>query len=490
MGNSRTTAEPHRPGPADPGRPASNALKLQVMGPLRLWRGDVELDAGARQQRCLLAVLLVREGNPTSMADLIDLIWGPGAPATAANVIHKYVGTLRRLLEPELGPRAQGSHLVRHGDGYRFVTGSATLDLVEFRRLVAAARSPEDYAAALRLCRGSAGGALAGGGNAATVFAGVDREFFDAAVSGAALAVAQGRPAEALAPLRLAAEMGGYHELVHAALVRALAAAGQQAEAMAVYQSIRDRLAGELGIEPGRELRESATTLPGPPTRLPPVPAPFLGRSRELGVLRDLAARMDDPGRTSPLVIALDGPGGVGTSTLAAHFAHQVAGRFPDGRLYLDLRGHPPGAGEALRTLLSGLGVPAGDVPDTFDARVGLYRSLTAERRFLVLLDNVHDPGQVRPLVPNSAGSLVLITSRRPLLGLAASDNAHLLQVDCRCIDPGGWQACPYAFRSSARCACGAPKPSWTPAPGSRPAFSPSSWPARDIRSAPTNSSN
>ncbi|GIF23568.1 DNA-binding SARP family transcriptional activator [Actinoplanes tereljensis] len=272
----------------------TTALRLQVMGPLRLWRGDLELDPGARQQRCLLAVLLVREGNPTSMADLIDLVWGPGAPATAANVIHKYVGALRRLLEPELPPRAQGSYLLRHGGGYRFVAGSATLDLREFRRLVAGAdRSDEAldrYADALRLGQGPAGGALADSGTAASTFAGVDQEFFDAVVAGAALAVSQGRPAAVLGPLRLAAGMNAFHELVHAALVRVLAAAGHQAEALAVYRAIRERLADELGIDPGRELQDAQKQVLR------------VGRTRELDLLLDLVARMADRGRTSPLL--------------------------------------------------------------------------------------------------------------------------------------------------------------------------------------------
>ena len=81
-------------------------LRLTVMGPLRLWRGDAELDAGPRQQRCLLALLLVREGRPVSINDLVNLLWGSEPPLSAVNNIHKYVGSLRRLLEPGLPPRS------------------------------------------------------------------------------------------------------------------------------------------------------------------------------------------------------------------------------------------------------------------------------------------------------------------------------------------------------------------------------------------------
>ncbi|MEH1163988.1 BTAD domain-containing putative transcriptional regulator [Micromonospora sp. CPCC 205539] len=451
----------------------TSRLRLQIMGPLRLWRDDVELDAGPRQQRSLLALLLTRVGRPVSMTDLINLIWGDDPPLSAVNVIHKYVGALRRLLEPDLPLRSSGSYLLRHGNGYRFAAGPETLDLAAFRQFVAAAKvgtaedRPEEalgrYADALRLCHGPAGDGLADTAAATATFAGVDGEFVDAAVAAATIAVRAHRPTEILAPLRLAAEMGRLHEPVHASLVTTLAAAGHQAEALAAYRTIRERLADELGIDPGRELREAQqrvltqtvappadepddvepalpqarSSRPFPlvrPAQLPPDHPMFVGRTFELGVLRDLVAGMRRSGRTSPLVVAVDGMGGVGKSTIVTHFAHMVADEFVDGQLYLDLRGNEGEdgsvpAGEALRSLLYALGIPASDVPDTFDALTGTYRSLTAGKRILVLLDNVRDPAQVRPLLPNSADSLVLVTSRRPLVGLAASDGARLYRA-------------------------------------------------------------
>ncbi|MEV4822641.1 BTAD domain-containing putative transcriptional regulator [Micromonospora sp. NPDC049274] len=436
------------------------------MGPLRLWHGENEVATGPRQQRRLLAVLLAREGRPTSTSDLLDLLWGPQAPASAVNVIHKYVAALRRLLEPDLPARAAGSYLLRHGNGYLFAAGPETLDLVAFRRDVAAARtslgqdSPLDaldhYLAALRRCHGSAGDDLVDSAAAAAVLAGIDGEFFDAAVAAAAVAVRVRQPARVLAPLRLAAEMSRLNEPVHASLVTTLAAAGQQAEALAVYGAIRTRLDEELGIDPGYQLQDAQrraltqTVLPPAadvapvvsrpvplirPAQLPPDPPLFVGRESELLILRDLTTGMRASGRTSPLVVAMDGMGGVGKSTLAAHFAHRVAEEFTDGQLYLDLQGHlgedeGVSADRAVRSLLHMVGVPAADVPETFDARVGMYRSLTAGKRILFLLDNARDAAQVRPLLPNSAQSLVLITGRRALVGLAAFDGAHLLRVD------------------------------------------------------------
>jgi DNA-binding SARP family transcriptional activator len=237
------------------------------MGPLRIWRDEVELDAGPRQQRCLLAVLLAREGRPVPTSDLVDLLWGAGPPVSAVNVIHKYVGTLRRLLEPDRSLRAQGSYLLRHDNGYRFVAGPEMLDLVAFRRSVASAvaargqdrldEAMDHYLTALELGQGPAGHGLADSASAAATFAGIDREFSDAVVGAAEVAALVGREARVLGALRLAADMGRLNEPVHASLVTTLAAAGQRAEALTAFRVIRTRLAEELGLDPGRDLQEA-----------------------------------------------------------------------------------------------------------------------------------------------------------------------------------------------------------------------------------------
>ncbi|WP_239116459.1 AfsR/SARP family transcriptional regulator [Planotetraspora phitsanulokensis] len=443
------------------------------MGPLRVWRGDIEVDAGPRQQRALLALLLAQHGRPVGLGELVDLIWVTDPPATAVNIIQKYIGALRRMLEPDVAPRSSGSYLARQGNGYRLTAGPDVLDLAAFGRFVTAAKAAtaagrtgealDRYGEALQLCQGPAGGGLADNAAAAAVFAGIDGQFVDAAVDAAGIAVAEGRPGEVLAPLRQAARMFPLHEPVHAGLMVALAGADRQAEGLAVYQSIRERLADELGVDPGRELREAylrvltpivvtpAVVSPTEPTVLVPAELPptvptvlvpaqlppdlplFVGRRAELAVLDDLVAATTN--RTGPLVIAMDGMGGVGKSTLAAHFAHRVARKFTDGQLYLDLQGHEDdGEGvpvvEALRSLLYALGLRGADAPESLEALVGAYRSLTAGKRILVLLDNVRDQSQVQPLLPSSAGSLVLVTSRLPQVGLAVLGGARLIRVD------------------------------------------------------------
>ncbi|MFB9831281.1 AfsR/SARP family transcriptional regulator [Actinoallomurus acaciae] len=453
-------------------------VRIQILGPLRIWRGDVELAAGPWQQRCLLALLAVRAGSPTSVAELIDLLWADDPPASAVNVIHKYVGALRRLLEPELTARAQGSWLLRHGNGYRFVADADHLDLAAFRRQVDMASAdlrqdrPDDaldrYLQGLRLWHGSPGDGLAESAAATAVLSALESEFFEAAMEAAELAMRQGRPALALPILRRAAGMGPLNEPVHALLVRTLAAAGRQAEALSVFGAVRDRLTGELGIDPGPGLREAHRQVleqnvaapdrhdgaeasrtgrgvaPGQigsaclaplvrPAQLPPDLPNFVGRAAELSTLTRLFENRREGERTGPLIVAMDGMGGVGKSTLALRFAGRIAERLADGQLYLYLRGNETEAlpvGDALRSLLHALGVPAQWIPDTFDSLVGMYRSLTARRNLLVLLDSARDVSQVRPLLPNSAESVVLVTSRTPLVGLAAFDGAHLLHVD------------------------------------------------------------
>ncbi|KAB1948552.1 tetratricopeptide repeat protein [Micromonospora sp. ALFpr18c] len=454
------------------GQATSDNLRFQILGPLRFWRDGIEVNPGPQQQRLLLALLLARAGRPISTDSLIELIWGNGAPAAARNVIHKYVGALRRLMEPTLSVRQTGSYLRRHGNGYLLTAGTGMVDLLTFRELAGAARASlaeerreealDLYVDALCLWRGSSSDALAYGPAATSIFAALDEELLDVCGVAADLAVTLGQPARVLPPLRLAASIAPLNEQVQASRIYTLAAAGQQAEALSVFETVRARLAEDLGLDPGECLQrvqrqvlgqtvtpavtagvtgvapaDTAAGTPAPltrPAQLPPDLPIFVGRTEELATLNEWLTTCDSA-RTGPLVVALDGMGGVGKSTLATHFAHRVAPEFVDGQFCLDLRGHDAedaamSAGEALRSLLSSQGVRVSSMPETLEALVGTWRSLTAGQRILILLDNVQDFTQVRPLLPNSAESLVLVTSRKPLVGLAALDGAYLLHLD------------------------------------------------------------
>jgi len=274
---------------------SGEGLRLQILGPLRVWRGGVELDIRPRQQAYLLALLLARAGKPTSTGEMTDLIWGDDVPASALNILQKYVGALRRLLEPAVQARGAGSYLHRRGGGYLFAAGPGTLDVVAFREFVEAANAggPDEaldrYTRALGLWHGAAGDGLTHQ-TATSVFTALDGEFFDACVAAAALAASRGQPGRVLQPLQLAARMAPLHEPVQAALVSALAAAGQQAEALSLFATVRTRLAEELGIDPGPALLAAHQRV----LRQPQAPAGrpekatdgLVGRAEELAVLR------------------------------------------------------------------------------------------------------------------------------------------------------------------------------------------------------------
>ncbi|WP_051102486.1 ATP-binding protein [Parafrankia elaeagni] len=318
---------PVRPG--SHGQPALGGdLTVQILGPLRLWRDGVELDAGPRQQSYLLALLLVRAGRPISTSELIDLIWGDDVPASALNILQKYIGALRRLLEPALSARETGSYLQRRGSGYLFAVGAGTLDLITFRKLVDAARTDlaqqrlnaalDLYAQALDLWHGPAGDGLSHGSTALSLFAALNDEFFDACVTAAELAVTRRRPERVLQSLRLAAGLAPLHETVQASFIVTLAAVGRQTEALAVFGGVRARLADELGLDPGPVLRaahlrvlsqpprftESAGAdgdgpdgmARGPlPVRRPPEPPTLVGRAEARPFERQQASVLDAP---------------------------------------------------------------------------------------------------------------------------------------------------------------------------------------------------
>ncbi|MET8145382.1 BTAD domain-containing putative transcriptional regulator [Sphaerisporangium sp. NPDC005288] len=311
---------------------------------------------GPRQQAYLLALLLAQEGRLVSVGELVDLIWDDDAPASAVNVIHKYVGALRRLLEPALPIRGTGSYLRRRNNGYLFVAGTGMLDLAIFRERAQAGQATlaerqeeaalDCYVKAVELWQGRAAEGLAYGPTAIPIFAGLNGEFLATCTAAAELAISLGQPERMLAPLQLATSMSPLHEPVHASLISTLGAAGQQAQALSVYQTVRTRLAEELGIDPGPALRaaqqrvlnetvtpESVRITDGQPARQPPAPwqhapaaamqsaAPLIGRTEELAVLRQATESALAGGRG---LVVVDGEPGVGKTRLLEEIAAEA----------------------------------------------------------------------------------------------------------------------------------------------------------------------
>ncbi len=438
-------------------------VRFTVLGPVRAWRDDVEIDLGAPQQRLVLAFLLAAGGKPVSLAELVDLMWGESAPSSAVNVVHRSVGLLRRVLEPGLPPRATGGWLLRKAGGYQLEVDEGSLDLLRFRALVAeaerlAARGEHAaavpvFASAFALWHGRCADGLDVGSGAAALFSAIDNERLAPAGLAAETARSAGMAEELLPALRAVAARSRLEEPLQARVMLLLASAGHQAEALGVFQVVRTHLSDELGIGPGPEMREAyrrvlaQEVVPEPvraerppaagaglrPAQLPSDLRAFTGRRPVLARLRELALAPTTSGAT--VVCAIDGMPGTGKTTLAVHLAHTVADRYPDGQLYVNLRGFDLSGeamdpAEALRGFLAALDVLPPRMPFTVAEQTALYRTLTTGRRMLVVLDNARDARQVRALLPGSEGCLVIVTSRRRLAGLGATDGAHLVSLD------------------------------------------------------------
>ncbi len=240
-------------------------LRFSVLGPVRIWHGPTEVDVGPKQQRSLLALLLARPEQPISVQTLVDLLWEERPPASAVNLVHKYVGALRRLFEPDLTARSSGRWLIRHGSGYRLAVDHASVDLLAFRRLVEQAqvalaenRADDGLAVLLQslsLWRGPFADGLDLGLNARAVFTAIDQEYFTTLIEAAEIALDRGQHSQILPLLRDAARRDLLNESLQARFMLSLAAAGQQAVALDRYEMIRNHLTDELGIDPGPELR-------------------------------------------------------------------------------------------------------------------------------------------------------------------------------------------------------------------------------------------
>jgi DNA-binding SARP family transcriptional activator len=444
----------------DPG--LGHGLRLSVLGPVTAWRDGIRIGLGPSRQRAVLGLLALTPNVPVPRKTIIDALWGDDVPATAVHLIQVYVNRLRRLLDP-------GRLLTSAGTSYELAAADGQLDLMVFeahtrratRAHAAGELGPacEAYARALGTWRAEP---LADVEilHAHPAVVALRQRRSDLVVRYAEAATAAGRHEEVLPWLRELAAAEPLNERAHATLMLALAGSGQQAAALALFDDLRRRLDDQLGVRPGAELADaqqrvlrqdmpkgpgrgrpdsgyqgggSTGTAPLAPRQLPATVPNFAGRAAEFAALTK-ALDGGGAGRRGRIV-TITGVAGVGKTTLAVHWAHQVARRFPDGQLYLNLRGFDPSgtpvaAADALRGFLTALSVPAEMIPATTDAQAGLYRSLLADRRMLVVLDNARDPAQVRPLLPGSAGSMVVVTSRTWLAGLVAAEGACPLSLD------------------------------------------------------------
>ena len=479
------------------GEGRGSELRLTVLRSLEAWRGGAPVNLGTVRQRAVLALLAVNANAGMHREAIIDALWRHDPPASAVNLVQVWISRLRHILDPGRLPRDPEGLLVSSGTSYRLRLTARQLDLLDFReradRARAAASSGDAFAAselyeeALGLWRGEPLAELdVLRGHIAVAELAQQRAAL--VMDYAAAASAAGFQQRVIPHLRTLADREPLNERVHAHLMIALAGCGQQAAALQIYEDLRRRLDDQLGVYPGAELagahqavlrqevpatpagartwvatvRPSAGTgaavqppdasragrpghhgQPGRadragrglvvPRQLPAATAHFAGRAGELAAL---ARSLDDAAAAGAVgIAAISGTAGVGKTALAVHWAHQVASRFPDGQLYVNLRGFDPSdepltPAEAARGFIDALAVPPERIPASLDAQIGLYRSLLAGRRMLIVLDNARDAAHVRPLLPGTAGCLVVVTSRRRLTSLAAAEGAYLVTLD------------------------------------------------------------
>lgn len=422
------------------------SLRVGVLGPLVVEAGTHLADVGPAKQQALLGLLALQPGAAVSVEGIVDALWGTEPPASAVNLVHTYSSRLRRALESYEG----SVQLVSTRGGYRLLANADALDLWRFNDLVERAARAEDpqaavdlYEVALDCWRGPVLADLPAGVRLHPAAAAVGRRRLAAVLVYADAALSLGRCD--VERVRRLADVEPLHEGLHARLMLALAADGQQASALQVFDDLRRRLRDELGVDPGAEMRDAQLrVLRGDPAGEPlqpsgyPRPAElpadvtgYVGRDDELQRLDEVLSAAEGQ---ALVITSIDGMPGVGKTALAVHWAHRVAECFPDGQLYVNLRGYdrtvPVQPQQALARFLRALGVAADRIPADEDEAASLYRSLLAERRVLVVLDNASSVDQVQPLLPGSSSCFVVVTSRDRLTELAAAHGTRRITLD------------------------------------------------------------
>jgi DNA-binding SARP family transcriptional activator/Flp pilus assembly protein TadD len=447
------------------------AMKLGVLGPiLVIDEAGSEITVRAARQRVLLAALLVHPNLMVPVDELAEIVWDGAPPGGAAQTVRAYVMRLRRAVGPEVA-----AHIITRDPGYLCRVNEDELDVTRFEASVRHA------GATLRA--GAWAEASAAAGRALELWRGTPltdvpsqalRDGFVPRLEQLRLQALEwrieadlrlGRHDQVIPELQALVHAQPLREHFYAQLMLALFRHGRSAEAIETFQRARQVLAAELGVGPGERLqdvyqkilngdRTLATRTPQPdgepreavdraprlaPHQLPPAVRQFTGREADLARLTSLLALAEEGASPAVGVAAVCGTAGVGKTALVVQWAHAAAGLFPDGQLYVDLRGYSTGeplpAADALAGFLRALGADGRQIPPDEQERAARYRSLLAGRRMLIVLDNAARVEQVRPLLPGTQGCAVLITSRDTLGGLVARDGAARMELDVLPLD-------------------------------------------------------
>jgi DNA-binding SARP family transcriptional activator len=432
-------------------------VRFRVLGLVEIDSDDGEVHIlGRRQERCVLAILLLEAGRVVSVDRLCQLLWDDDPPLRARRAVHAQVARIRSVLA-QAGAHTAGVELASHRNGYLLQVDPDTVDVHRFRRLCDEAANTTNLGRreqllrdALALWRGPAlHNAITSDRLRQRLCTELEEQRLSAQEELIGTGLELGRVDLLLPELaRLGADNPVRERLVGLHM-RALYRQGRTTEALEVYRQVRTRLANELGLDPGPDLQRlhqamlRGDPVPEPdtgrdpgrraigrlvvPAQLPLAPAGFTGRLEHLRELDTLLAADGEQSvgtATVAVISAIAGTAGVGKTALAVHWAHRVRDRFPDGQLYVNLRGYDPDqpmtSGEALARFLAALGVAASDIPVEVDERAARYRTQVADRRMLIVLDNAATVEQIRPLLPGTPSCAVVVTSRDSLAAPAA----------------------------------------------------------------------
>lgn len=422
-------------------------MEFRILGPLEVYSGGQPIRIGGPRQQRLLAQLLLAANRVVPVERLVDEVWD-SPPQSVRQQLHNAIGSLRRTLA-EHSPDVR---ITWNEVGYQLAAPKAAIDLNQFSSHIREAKQAENEGrladavtglrAALDLWRGDPLAGLDGTSieNAAAV---LHENRLTAVEDLMSLRLRAGETSSVIGELRQHLAEHPLRDSLRISLMQALHLSGRQADALVVYDEGRRMLSEQLGLDPSPRLRETHAMVlrgAGDPVPEPTLPEPheissrspvarsylpydtndFSGRSAELA---ELLAVTHDTSPTAIAISAVDGMGGVGKTTLAVHLGHKIAADYPDGQYFIDLHGFTAGADpvsseQALDTLLANSGLPPEIVPSTLDGRVALWRSRIAGQRFVLIIDNAVDAAHVRPLLPGTAGALVVVTSRRKLTAL------------------------------------------------------------------------
>jgi DNA-binding SARP family transcriptional activator/Tfp pilus assembly protein PilF len=415
---------------------------VRLLGPVDVTVAGLPRRVAGLRPKAILAVLGLAGGDVVSAGQLIDVVWDGQPPATAVNTLQRHVSYLRGVLE-------RRDTIAARASGYRLADETDVQAATRLIELAGRGADPVERVARLRgalaLWRGRPLADVRGlswlDGEAerlATLRDDAVQALIDARLE-------LGEHAELVPELQELTGRHPYREHLHGQLMLALHRSGRTDEARAAYERLRRSLADDLGIDPGPGVRDIESTIAHGglgatiaqqstvdvlvPRQLPLDTPGFAGRERQLDELDALIR--DGAGA----VIAISGTAGVGKTTLAVHWAHTVVDRFPDGQLYVNLRGFDPAGApldpaDVVRGFVDAFAAAPTRGPATLDAQVAMYRSLTADKRVLVVLDNAADSAQVRPLLPGSTTCTIVVTSRTTLTGLVAAEGAYPANLD------------------------------------------------------------